>query len=69
MNMIFDFLLIIDTKFLCDCMMENVKLVKVDHEYNMMIDWGKWAFEVCLECKKFTNSSPCLIVLAENMRS
>lgn len=68
MNMIFDFLLIIDTKFLCDCMMENLKHVKVDH-INMMIDWGKWAFEVCLECKKFTNSSPCLIVLAENVKS
>lgn len=50
-------------------MMENVKLVKVDHEYNMMIDEGKWAFKVCLECKKFTNSSPCLIVLAENVKS
>lgn len=50
-------------------MMENVKLVKVDHEYNMMIDWEKWAFEVCLECNMFTNSSPCLIVLAENVKS
>lgn len=50
-------------------MMENVKLVKVDHENMMMIDWGKWAFELCLECKKFTNNSPCLIVLAENVKS
>lgn len=50
-------------------MMENLKHVKVDHEYNMMIDWGKWAFEVCLECKKFTKSSLCLIVLAKNVKS
>lgn len=49
-------------------MMENMKHVEVDH-INMVIDWGKWAFEVCLECKKFTNSSPCLIVLAENVKS
>lgn len=50
-------------------MMENMKFVKVDYEYNMMIDWGKWVFEVCLECKKFINSFLCLIVLVENMKS
>lgn len=49
-------------------MMENLKYVKVDY-INMMIDCGKWVFEVCLECKKFINSFLCLIVLVENVKS
>lgn len=49
-------------------MMENMKYVEVDY-INMVIDWGKWVFEVCLECKKFINSFLCLIVLVENVKS